>query len=188
MYQGAFISELSALSEPFSFLFRGADILSGVIWIAASYLIIKKYRTFQSVLLVAVMLITGIGNIVDAMLPLDCSETLSLACRNKHIFTNVHNIHLYESCIIIVLFVMITLILFMYLAFLKLFNKLFWVTLLLLLTCLWWLVDTLVRYGNHSMGYGYVQRIFEFVFIIWFVYFWYYALYLPHHEAIFASN
>jgi hypothetical protein len=76
------ISEYSAGSQPFSWLFRGLDIGAGLSIVIVGYLLWKqlKSRPWGRPLAIWVAIL-GAANILDALLVLPCSETLNRGCR-----------------------------------------------------------------------------------------------------------
>ena len=177
--QGAFISELSATGQPYALLFRCMDIAAGLMWvIAASYLLRDKLSLIGR-LLGMVLLTIGSGDIIDALLPLNCSETLSAVCRHQNNTSLIDNIHLYESCAVVVMFSITAITLLIALHFSKMRNYLYIITVIMLACMLIWLIDTLMRQQAQTEGYGYVQRLYGCAFIVWLTALWYQTVTQP---------
>ncbi|MDL2342395.1 MAG: DUF998 domain-containing protein [Patescibacteria group bacterium] len=170
--QGAFISELSANGQPYSLLFRCLDIAAGVVWLVAALQWVSIKYSPLSLLFGLVLFTLGSADIIDSLLPLDCSETMSVVCRNTSGSSLVNNVHLYESSVAVIAFSIIAITLLISLHFNRLRRRLYYVTILMLAMMLVWLLDTLYRQHAHLEGYGFVQRLFELSFIVWFVVIW----------------
>ena len=177
--QGAFISELSATGQPYALLFRSLDIAAGIAWILAALYWVRIKKSAISRLFSLVLLTLGLADVIDSILPLDCSETINTACRTATSFTLDHNVHLYESSLSVIIFTAITMTLLISLHYNRLRGQLYLVTVTMLTMMLIWLIDTVYRQHAHLEGYGYVQRLFEVSFISWFIYFWHIACRRP---------
>lgn len=173
--QGAFISELSANGQPYALLFRSLDIAAGLVWIIAAFYWVRIKKSALSRLFSLILVTLGLADVIDSILPLDCSETINMACRTATGFTLDHNVHLYESCISVIVFTAITMTLLISLHYNRLRGQLYFITVTMLTMMLIWLVDTVYRQHAHLEGYGYLQRLFEVSFISWFIYFWHMA-------------
>ena len=80
---GGAVSELSALSQPHAYLFRVLDVVSGLLFVLAALLIIRHLgyiKTRLQYILVAATALFGLANALDALLPLNCSETINSTC------------------------------------------------------------------------------------------------------------
>lgn len=76
------ISELSASGQPHAWVFRSLDVVSGI-FIASLGLWWRKTQNMHlkgSAVIFWGLLILGIANAADALMPLGCSETLNSAC------------------------------------------------------------------------------------------------------------
>jgi hypothetical protein len=77
----SYVSELSALSNPYHQVFRSMDILSGAAVLAGGMwgLCVRRRDRAAATALVAIMLF-GLSNILDALTPLPCTLTVGAAC------------------------------------------------------------------------------------------------------------
>jgi len=76
------VSELSALTQPHHNVFRLLDVLSGVLFVVLARLLSKlpaSTSRWRQTMLYG-LIILGLANILDAGLPLKCSETLDRGC------------------------------------------------------------------------------------------------------------
>lgn len=77
------VSEFSALNQPYYWVFRSLDILSGLLMIILA-IALKQFidgRAKTGRVLIGGLFLLGVSNAIDALLPLSCSETLSSACK-----------------------------------------------------------------------------------------------------------
>lgn len=76
------VSEFSAVDQPYSWVFRSLDILSGISFLLLTlwWQLKTRGRDKPSLLLFIGGLILGVSNLADALAPLHCSETLSSVC------------------------------------------------------------------------------------------------------------
>lgn len=98
------ISDFSALSQPYHYIFRSLDILSGVLIIIISLALLKwhsRSRLGKAISLGA--LLFGIANIVDALIPLPCTNIIDKGC-SVPLTLNVNHLvlprHIYSSAAI----------------------------------------------------------------------------------------
>lgn len=104
------ISEFSVPSQPYSWVFRVADIVSGLLFLALSVWVFKfmktKQKTYKWLYILAICLaIFGVANGVDALLPLNCSNTINSSCQITVALSLSHIIlpsHAYSSIFIAV--------------------------------------------------------------------------------------
>lgn len=78
---GGSVSEFSAGSQPYRWVFRGLDIAAGILLATTAVIIFQlrhKYRYWRWIALL--LFILGVANIADALLPLPCSGTIDKAC------------------------------------------------------------------------------------------------------------
>ncbi len=82
LFKAGSVSELSAATQPHAWIFRCLDLLAGISMIALALLVSKKMGSVSKVgrWLIIATFILGIANVVDAILPLRCSETLEVNC------------------------------------------------------------------------------------------------------------
>ncbi len=76
------VSEFSVINQPHAWIFRGLDIISGVLFLILALAIANniKWRTTGGLLLILGIVLLGAGNFFDALTPLHCAETVSSAC------------------------------------------------------------------------------------------------------------
>lgn len=79
------VSELAIVNQPYSWLFRLMDILSGLIFIVLAVLAYRLMKaTYASrrwaYILIIGIAVFGLANALDASFPLNCSNTLSHSC------------------------------------------------------------------------------------------------------------
>ncbi len=81
MHDGS-VSEFSVLTQPHAWLFRVLDSLSGILFLVVALVIARsiKWRSASGWLLISGVVLLGAGNFFDALMPLQCSETLSNTC------------------------------------------------------------------------------------------------------------
>lgn len=111
------VSEFSVPSQPYSWVFRVADVISGLLFLTLSAWALKFMRTNQKVhkwlyILAIGLAVFGIANIIDAWLPLDCSNTISSSCQVTVTLSLSHIIlpsHAYSSVIIAVSYLLLPL-------------------------------------------------------------------------------
>lgn len=111
------VSEFSVPSQPYSWVFRAADIVSGLLFLALSAWVFKfmkaNRRTHKWLyILVVGLAVFGVANGVDALLPLNCSNTISSSCQVTVALSLSHIIlpsHAYSSVIIAVLYFLLPL-------------------------------------------------------------------------------
>lgn len=104
------VSEFSVPSQPHSWVFRFADIVSGILFLALAVAVFKFMKTNQKTrnwiyILAAGLAVFGIANGVDALLPLNCSNTIGSSCEATVAISLRHLIlpsHAYSSVIIAV--------------------------------------------------------------------------------------
>lgn len=99
------VSEFSVINQPHAGLFRGLDIISGVLFLILALAIANniKWRTTGGWLLILGIVFLGAGNFFDALVPLHCSETVSSACTIPASLSFQHLIlpsHAYSSIVI----------------------------------------------------------------------------------------
>ncbi len=104
------VSEFGVPSQPYSWVFRIADAFSSLLFLALSAIAFKYIKTTEKtrkwVFILAVGLaVFGIANGVDALLPLNCSDTINSSCQVTVALSLSHIIlpsHAYSSVIIAV--------------------------------------------------------------------------------------
>ena len=76
------VSELSSAGHPHAVVFRSLDIISGLLLMALAVWWHKSRQSRErSGILFWGSLVLGVSNLVDALLPLGCSEVLNSACK-----------------------------------------------------------------------------------------------------------
>jgi len=109
--KGGSVSELSAQGQPHTWLFRALDIVSGLLFMTAAYLLFKRPKNMASWRwLVIVTAVLGLANIVDTLLPLPCAATVVASCSSPiHLSFNHFSIpsHAYSSTIIGICYVIL---------------------------------------------------------------------------------
>ncbi|GEM_PF-2419762 len=79
------VSELAVINQPYSWLFRSMDILSGLLFIVLAVLAYRLRRATHTnrrwaYILIIGLAVFGLANALDASFPLNCSNTLSRSC------------------------------------------------------------------------------------------------------------
>lgn len=115
---GGSVSEFSATTQPYHWLFRSLDIASGVLLVILAFLIFRslpRRRYFRWLSLGLAVL--GLANCLDAALPLPCSGTLSKSC-NAPVRINLHRVslpdHVFSSTLIGICYILVPLAVFLY--------------------------------------------------------------------------
>ena len=82
LLKGGSVSEFGVPGQPYSWLFRSLDIVSGILFIMAGVLMVKiiAVKVARNRLLIIGTIILGASNTIDALLPLRCSEALDPSC------------------------------------------------------------------------------------------------------------
>jgi hypothetical protein len=172
---GATISELSVKGQPSAMVFRVLDVLAGLALLGGMGLIIKLAKTpWQKVVAAIAMIAFGLGTIIDALVPLDCSAVLSRTCAQYEQIGRLNGFHLFhisESLLVYALIFLLPLV--MLIAYkhemspkrFKILGAAIAVSMLL------WSSSTVIRYMTQSEAYGYEQRCFTLLFTFWFLYF-----------------
>lgn len=94
------ISELSARTQPFHWVFQVTDILTGVVtmlllpWL---WRFLRTQRLPYAVVLFAAIISIGADNIVDALLPISCAPTVDTQCNLLATHSLLTEAHLIES-------------------------------------------------------------------------------------------
>lgn len=111
---GGSVSEFSATSQAHHWLFRGLDIASGLAFVGVAYILSKKGRASVpgNKLIVWATLLLGLGNMLDAFLPLPCAGTLDKLC-SAPVRLDIHRVslpdHVFSSLIIGACYILIPL-------------------------------------------------------------------------------
>lgn len=116
------VSEFSVPSQPYSWVFRLADVFSGLLFLVLSVVASKYIKTTKKTrnwvyILVAGLAIFGVANGVDALLPLNCSDTINSGCEITVALSLSHIIlpsHAYSSVIIALSYFLLPLAGYMY--------------------------------------------------------------------------
>lgn len=76
------VSEFSATGQPHSVIFRMLDIVSGILFILATFLIAKRSKidSIAKQLFIVMTAVLGIANMFDALFPLKCSQSSTAGC------------------------------------------------------------------------------------------------------------
>lgn len=110
---GGSVSEFSAGGQHYAWVFRVLDIVAGLAMVLLGLLIFKARGGRYWRWLAIFILILGLSNCADALLPLPCSGTLDAAC-SAPVRINIHRVslpdHALSSAIIGLLFVLIPLL------------------------------------------------------------------------------
>jgi hypothetical protein len=170
---GAFVSELSASTQPFADFFRYFDAFSGTLLVvAAVFWLLSMTKSPIRTVAAAVFALCGIANIVDSLLPLQCASTLERRCQVLESTGRVgvvHQLHLYESLGLTTLIVALA-----GWAGLVLYRKhrekgfVFYTAGLMVVTAVW-VADTSYRYFYDLTGYGFMQQLFLTTYGIWLI-------------------
>lgn len=100
---GGSVSEFSATTQPYHWLFRVLDITSGLLLSAAALSLYKSVKAASRRFILGAMGVLGLANIIDALLPLPCSGTVDRIC-SAPVRINIHRIslpdHIFSSVII----------------------------------------------------------------------------------------
>lgn len=115
---GGSVSEFSASTQPYHWLFRLLDIVSGLLLAGLGILIYRLLagRRYYSWLGFG-LLILGLSNCMDAVLPLPCSGTVDAHC-NAPVRISLHRVslptHVFSSTLIGLCYVLIPLAVYLY--------------------------------------------------------------------------
>jgi hypothetical protein len=94
------ISEISALSQPYHWVFQLGDSVAGIIilgcipWLWAT---VRRKGLSQSMLLVALVAIMGADSITDALLPISCAPSVDTQCQLAQSHSLITYAHMIES-------------------------------------------------------------------------------------------
>lgn len=108
------MSELSATSQSYHWIFRSLDITSGLAFMVVAYLLGKKIQALVNgkKLIIWSTFTLGAGNILDALLPLPCAGTLDKLC-SVPVRLNIHRVslpnHVFSSLLIGACYILIPL-------------------------------------------------------------------------------
>ncbi len=81
LYHRGSISDFSALSQPHHYVFRSLDILAGLLIILICFVLFRLQQKQQLGKIIALGGVAfGIFNIIDALVPLPCTNILDKAC------------------------------------------------------------------------------------------------------------
>ncbi len=113
------ISELSAAGQPYSWVFRAFDVISGLLLVFLALQLTAHIKTkyWTGKFLVAFVAVLGVANTADALLPLRCAQSLQGACGDavNLSFSNLQlPSHLYTSTAIVTSFFLLPLLGFLY--------------------------------------------------------------------------
>ncbi|TCO58725.1 DUF998 domain-containing protein [Actinocrispum wychmicini] len=75
----AYVSEYSAVGQPYRMLFRTTDMIAAICLLSAAFLIAR--RVPRSWLVVTGLAVLGLSTLADANFTLDCASSVSAACR-----------------------------------------------------------------------------------------------------------
>ncbi len=109
------ISELSAPGQPHAALFRGLDVLSGLLFILLALQLFRQlnYKNIFAKIALIFMAVLGLANIGDALMPLKCAPSLQGAC-GERVNLSLSNLqlpsHLLTSTLIVVSFFVLPLV------------------------------------------------------------------------------
>jgi hypothetical protein len=106
------VSEFSALTQPHYWVFRSLDITSGILMVLLALYTFRQLVIHTKPLkyLIYGTTVLGLANIVDAILPLRCSETLNTSCNIPVVLSLTHYqmpSHAYSSVIIAVCYLIL---------------------------------------------------------------------------------
>lgn len=76
-----YLSELSAGDQPHDWFFRGGDLVTALLVTALAVGWLRRWRRGWPLVTGAALLLFGVATALDAFLGMDCSPTLSEACR-----------------------------------------------------------------------------------------------------------
>jgi hypothetical membrane protein len=104
------VSEFSVPTQPYSWVFRATDIISGLLFLALSAWVLKFMKSSQKArkwlyVLAVGLAVFGVANGVDGLLPLNCSDTANSTCQVTVALSLSHIIlpsHAYSSVLIAV--------------------------------------------------------------------------------------
>lgn len=115
---GGSVSEFSAGGQPYRWVFRSLDIAAGALLAVTAMLIFRlrhEHRYWRWIALL--LLILGLGDIADALLPLPCSGTLDSAC-NAPVHVSLKRIsipdHVISSGLIALMYILLPALGFLY--------------------------------------------------------------------------
>lgn len=94
------ISELSARTQPYHWVFQSLDILTGMLTIMLLpwlWQFLRKLKLSYAVILFVAVLSIGADNIVDALLPISCAPTVDAQCNLLATHSLLTQAHLIES-------------------------------------------------------------------------------------------
>jgi hypothetical protein len=80
IFAGGSISELSALTQAYHQVFRWLDVLSGILFITCAAIIFGSATSTVKRAMVYVLAITGVAQVVDALMAMPCSGTVDQNC------------------------------------------------------------------------------------------------------------
>lgn len=169
-HYGGSISELSVAGQPGAWFFRLSDLFSGILLLVAGYWLASFQRQAGlRRLFLGAIVVFGLGNMVDAALPLSCSAALDPICRQQELANHLSlqdGVHILESLLVVLAMGSMILSSFCKGSHLPRSLKQFG-QLLLYGGGLIWATDTIWRIIHHQEGFGYLQRVAFICFTVW---------------------
>lgn len=176
------VSELSVISQPHAWLFRSLDIFSALLFLALAVLMGQKIRPLKlgGRLIILATVILGAGNFFDALIPLNCSQTLSSACQLP-VNLSLHHLvlpdHAYSSIAIGLSYFLLPLggLIYALQMRLRTFMQISALVLVIALISLFSVLGEYVAKNSFSVRtFGLTQEIQMLIIGLWFI-FWYYS-------------
>jgi hypothetical protein len=163
------ISELSATSQPYHWVFRSLDITAGILTLGCCSLVWRLFSTTTRRIqwaLTGLFLVIGLDSIIDAMLPISCAPSVDLQCNLFATHSALTTAHLIESNIAGTIIAIVPLVWWRYHRT-KQFRFIAEVSLWLVFFEAWIGVAALtVRFSHHGT-YGLIQRAYEVALGMW---------------------
>ena len=175
---GAAISEYSVPGQPYAGWYRFFDILSGLLLLAAASWLIYYRNKLPKIgkYFIAVCLVFALGNSVDGLLPLDCSETLSKSCSLNISLEPSHFLlpsHAYSSVLIAVSYFSLPLVGYLVAKENKKASFFLRMSLVATIAALVFLLVAIISYYTHRSFdvpvSGWLQIVHLFIFSLWFL-------------------
>jgi len=180
------VSEFSVSSQPYSWAFRVADVISGLLFLALSAWVLKFMKSNQKThkwlyILVVCLAVFGIANGVDALLPLNCSNTINSSCEVTVALSLSHIIlpsHAYSSVIIAVSYFLLPLAGYKYARanHLKLFERVSLITIGVAILSLATAIQEYVRQSSFTIHTAGFPQEAQMLVIGWWLVTWFASL------------
>lgn len=173
-FAGATTSELQSLNQPWSLLFRFADMLAALLLVLGikSFVALGANR-LQRLFLALAMLFFALSTFVETLLPFQCSPAVSSACALKDrlgVASWSGNLHVYESVISYMLMFLLPLAVILATRLrAKLKRRVDILSWFLMAAMAAWGIESLIRLLNDAVSYGYEQRLFNIILSLWFI-------------------